>query len=143
MKDKTLLWAVVNSNTGTIQKGDHLIEKETDKYDLVDGYEWRRFVLKPYNPPKERSKARFNGAVYDPYYDDDRLTKQLGRVWSALWSTKKYQTLEELADKTNDPPASISAQLRHLRKERFGSYIIDKQPRGERGAGLWEYKLID
>ena len=42
---------------------------------------------------------------------------------------------------TDDPHASISAQLRHLRKEKFGSYNIEKRPRGDRSNGLWEYRL--
>lgn len=34
------------------------------------------------------------------------------------------------------PPASASAQLRHLRKPRFGGWIIDSE---HVGSGLYEY----
>src|SRR5690349_14655773 len=40
-----------------------------------------------------------------------------------------WLTLDELARLTHYPPASISAQLRHLRKPEFGGYELEKQPR--------------
>jgi hypothetical protein len=87
------------------------------------------------------SRARFNGEVYDPANDDDRLRKQIGRVWDAM-RDGKWLTLGEIEAITGDPQASISAQLRHLRKPRFGSHQIEKRHRGEESAGLWEYRLI-
>ena len=83
---------------------------------------------------------RFNGPDYDPALDDARLTKQLGRVWSALQGGR-WMTLREIASHTQDPEASISAQLRHLRKPRFGSYTIEKRRRGTPAHGLYEYRL--
>ena len=84
---------------------------------------------------------KFNGAVYDPALDDNRLSKQLGRVFECMRDSK-WRTLEEIQDVSKDPQASISAQLRHLRKERFGSYTIEKRTRGARENGLWEYRLL-
>jgi hypothetical protein len=64
-----------------------------------------------------------------------------------------WLTLRELARMTNYGETSISAQLRHLRKERYGAFVIDKQVRkggdgnsiGEHGIGghgaIWEYRL--
>ena len=40
------------------------------------------------------------------------------------------------------PEASISAQLRHLRKREFGSYRLLKQRRSSRTLGLFEYQLL-
>ena len=40
---------------------------------------------------------------------------------------------------TGDPPESVSAQLRHLRKERFGSHTVEKKYLGD---GLYVYRLI-
>ncbi|KKL56177.1 hypothetical protein LCGC14_2247980, partial [marine sediment metagenome] len=37
------------------------------------------------------------------------------------------ETLCEIEDLTGDPPASISAQLRHLRKERFGAHTVERR----------------
>lgn len=65
-----------------------------------------------------------------------------------------WLTLEELAGITRYPPASISAQLRHLRKPRHGGFRLEKRCRhvartrfalvagqaGQRGP-VWEYRL--
>jgi len=59
-----------------------------------------------------------------------------------------WLTLDELAMLTHYPPASISAQLRHLRKPEFGGYDVEKQQRasgkilrGEDFGTVWEYRL--
>jgi hypothetical protein len=54
----------------------------------------------------------------------------------------RWRTLAEIEAATGDPQASISAQLRHLRKRRFGSSVVERRPRGDRSAGLYEYALI-
>jgi hypothetical protein len=50
------------------------------------------------------------------------------------------RTLNELADLTGDPHTSVSAQMRHLRKPRFGSYTVERRRRGD--GGLYEYRLL-
>ena len=59
-----------------------------------------------------------------------------------------WLTLDELAKLTHYPPASISAQLRHLRKAEFGGYEVEKRQRatgkvlrGEDFGTVWEYQL--
>jgi hypothetical protein len=59
-----------------------------------------------------------------------------------------WLTLDELAKLTKFPPASISAQLRHLRKPQHGGYVVEKRCREVPGAireaghgAVWEYKL--
>lgn len=59
-----------------------------------------------------------------------------------------WLTLDELAKLTHYPPASISAQLRHLRKRENGGYVVEKRPRavgkvlrGEDFGTVWEYQL--
>lgn len=86
-------------------------------------------------------EIRFNGPVYDPKYDKVRLTGQILRIFN-LMKDGHWRTLSEIEAITNDPAASISAQLRHLRKERFGSHTVNKRPRGDRKQGLWEYQLL-
>jgi hypothetical protein len=85
--------------------------------------------------------ARFAGSDYDPAQDNGRLTGQIRRVFDAM-RDGQWRTLAELEVITKDPPASISAQLRHLRKARFGGYAVNKRTRGDRKAGLYEYQLI-
>ena len=86
------------------------------------------------------NKIRFDGETYDPKHDLVRLTGQIQRIFETMKDGKWY-TLDEIHKATNDPHASISAQLRHLRKKRFCSHIIEKRPRGNRSKGLWEYRL--
>ena len=59
-----------------------------------------------------------------------------------------WLTLDELAKLTHYPPASISAQLRHLRKPEYGGYAVEKRPRelgkvlrGEDFGTVWKYQL--
>lgn len=85
--------------------------------------------------------AQFNGSDYVPALDQKRLTGQIQRVHECMIDGK-FRTLGEIEAITGDPQASISAQLRHLRKERFGSYTLNKQRRGNRENGLFEYQLI-
>jgi hypothetical protein len=58
-----------------------------------------------------------------------------------------WLTLRELSQLTQYGEASISAQLRHLRKPKYGSYVVEKRVRRgivlrdlEHGA-IWEYRL--
>jgi hypothetical protein len=66
-----------------------------------------------------------------------------------------WLTLGEIADVTEFGEASISAQLRHLRKARYGRFRVEKRRRqasqptdsGENEAinctsGLWEYCVL-
>ncbi len=57
-----------------------------------------------------------------------------------------WLTLAELGAMTRYPAASISAQLRHLKKPQFGNYELEKRVRAgadvEDGHGaVWEYRL--
>jgi hypothetical protein len=82
----------------------------------------------------------FDGETYEHDSDHARLMKQLDRV-RELMLDGAWRTLAEISAATGDPAASVSAQLRHLRKERFGGFTVDKRSRGDRSAGLFEYKL--
>ena len=90
----------------------------------------------------EQTVMRFDGPAYDPALDRERLTGQLYRVWW-LMRDRAWRTLPEIAEATGDPEASISAQLRHLRKARFGAHQVDKRRRGSPKSGLWEYRVND
>ena len=81
---------------------------------------------------------RFDGADYDRSRDDARLTGQILRVWNCV-SDGKWKTLRQIAQETGDPEASISAQLRHLRKPRFGGYTVEREYIDN---GLYKYRLI-
>jgi len=86
----------------------------------------------------------FDGDTYDPALDRERLSKQLGRVWSML-NQGGWWTLHELAQTSwrgygaSDSEAGISARLRDLRKDKFGGYNILRRRRDN--AGTWEYSI--
>ena len=83
---------------------------------------------------------RFDGPCFEVALDQARLTGQLKRVYD-LMADHVWRTLQEIADATGDPHASISAQLRHLRKPRFGGHTVLKRRRGVPEHGLYEYRL--
>jgi len=82
----------------------------------------------------------FNGPTYEPEHDEERLELQIARIKS-LMLDHSWRTLREISNATDDPEASISAQLRHLRKSDRGSYVVEKRARGGRKHGLYEYRL--
>lgn len=85
--------------------------------------------------------TRTFGPAYDPALDGERVAAQMDRIRGFMLlasEANKWQTLREIEQLTGYPQASISAQLRHLRKPAFGRYIVRKRRRGDRN-GTWEY----
>lgn len=93
-----------------------------------------------FSPPTTEPVAHFSGPAYYAPLDRDRLAGQLERIRD-LMLDGVWRTLSEIAVQTRDPESSVSAQLRHLRKKRFGSYVVDKRRRGEPKRGLYEYRV--
>jgi hypothetical protein len=91
-------------------------------------------------PSLFETSPRFDGVAYDPALDHDRLRRQLGRVFE-LMMDGRWRTLFEVAEVTGDPQTSISAQIRNLRKPRFGGYEVQKRRRCGT-SGSWEYRLV-
>ena len=83
----------------------------------------------------------FDGADYIAQRDQQRLAGQILRVYEVM-ADGRWRTLRELADASGAPEASASAQLRNLRKARFGRHEIQRQLCGASGLGLYEYRLI-
>lgn len=79
-----------------------------------------------------------DGQTYDHARDGLRLAAQHQRVL-AYMSDGKWWTLAELAQRTGDPEASVSARIRDLRKPKFGGYKVAREY-VERG--LFRYRLI-
>lgn len=82
---------------------------------------------------------KFNGSDYNDARDGDRLKGQLLRVYQFMRGGG-WHSLKDIADGTGDPEASISAQLRNLRKPRFGGHTIEKTYQGN---GLYIYRMIE
>ena len=70
--------------------------------------------------------------------DDERLTAQYLKVFY-LMRDAQWRTLDEISMETGAPAASVSAQLRHMRKPAFGSHTVEKR---HIRNGLWTYRLI-
>ena len=83
-------------------------------------------------------EPHFNGADYQKERDFSRLSTQIERVFSCM-KDGNWRTLGEIATTTNDPEASVSAQVRHLRKARFGSHTVTRQ---YISSGLYKYQLV-
>lgn len=84
--------------------------------------------------------AEFNGSDYTPKLDDARLGKQMLEIFS-LMKDGNWRTLGDIERATGYPQASISAQLRHMRKAKFGGHKVDKHRKDGPASGLWEYKV--
>lgn len=82
------------------------------------------------------------GPAYDRNLDEPALADQRNRIREFMLNAGHagyWVTLAEIHEHTGYPEASISAQLRHLRKERFGGYEVQKRRRAEQR--VWEYRL--
>ena len=84
-----------------------------------------------------RTQPRFDGATYDHRRDGARLRAQLDDV-RAYMRDYDWHTLQQIAEATGHPPASVSARQRDLRKSKFGAFIIERRY-VERG--LYEYRM--
>jgi len=89
--------------------------------------------------------AGFGGAATLERSDVARLSSQLHAVRSIM-SDGRYRTLEEIAQlvtqitgkKATEP--SVSARLRDLRKDKFGSLIVERRLVA---PGLFQYRVIE
>ena len=79
--------------------------------------------------------ARYEGPV--SARDCERLEGQTRAIYH-LMRDAEWRTLDEISMTTGAPEPSVSAQLRHLRKLRFGGHTVNKRRRGNQ----WEYQLI-
>ena len=81
------------------------------------------------------------GPAFDAAKDGARLSGQLEAIARYMLRTplRQWRTLAEIEQATGYPQASISAQLRHLRKPKFGAHTVEKRRRAD--AGLWEYRV--
>jgi len=90
------------------------------------------------------------GPDYDARLDRKRVRTQMLRVRDHMlvaairgrWLTLERisKGLERLWTGSRFPEASVSAQLRHLKKPQFGGYRVEKRRRGR--SGTWEYRLL-
>jgi len=83
----------------------------------------------------------FDGKTYEKKFDKKRLTGQ----WLVVWDLMKdgcWRTLQEIAQRTGCPEASISARLRDFRKKKFGGATVERRRRGDWMDGCFEYQVL-
>jgi hypothetical protein len=92
------------------------------------------------------------GPSYRGDLDGNRLSTQQDRLRVFMLQNSacsRWLTLAEIRSGLESrwiakfPEASISAQLRHLRKTAFGSHRLEKRRRGAATAGTYEYLLSE
>src|SRR5580692_9176056 len=78
-----------------------------------------------------------------------RLREVIRDVMLSAGQCATWLTLDELAKLARYPPASISAQLRHLRKPQNGAHTVvkrcrtlNKAMRAEGFGAVWEYSVL-
>jgi len=79
----------------------------------------------------------FSGAGVETVDDNIRLGKQIDKVLSFI-KNGEWFSLSQISEAINAPHASVSAQLRNLRKREHGSYIIERK---NEGSGYHLYRL--
>lgn len=88
------------------------------------------------------------GPVYSRQLDGSRLNTQMLCIRDAMLNHSRSDRWRSLAEIRSElevrwhrrfPEASISAQLRHLRKPQNGYFIVVKRRRNGPSSGLFEY----
>lgn len=81
---------------------------------------------------------QFSGETFSAPRDGMRLNAQLIAV-KQLMADSCWRTLQDIAGYVHASESSVSARLRDLRKEKFGTHTVNRrhvQP------GLFEYQLV-
>ena len=94
---------------------------------------------------KSETEASAPGGASDGMFRSARTQREtLLMVLRQAVEYEQWMTLAELAALTKFPPASISAQLRHLRKAEYGGWGIEKRRREwVEDELVWEYRLAE
>ena len=94
-----------------------------------------------------------NGSCFD---EDETQLAAIGELMRRAFARGLWLTLGEIAEVTEFAEASISAQLRHLRKPHHGGHRVEKRRRlprqratatreirgARRGPVIWEYRVL-
>src|SRR5258708_28726364 len=84
---------------------------------------------------------QFSGSTYSAKHDQDRLGHQLNCVLTFMLDGA-WHTPEELEMQLGFRWASISARLRDLRKEEFGSFLVERRAdKWARERGMFQYRV--
>ena len=103
----------------------------------------------------EPLEAQANESVLDGGIEEETQLAAIRELMTRAGARGLWLTLGEIAEATEFAEASISAQLRHLRKPRHGRHRVEKRRRGRRrtavarsvgdgrrGPVIWEYRIL-
>jgi len=106
-------------------------------------------------PNAYRHGAQATDAPLDAnaFEEDDTQLAAIRELMVRAHARGVWLSLAEIAEATEFAEASISAQLRHLRKSDHGGYRVEKRQRGStrtaaglrdarRGPVIWEYRVL-
>ena len=79
----------------------------------------------------------FDGDDYVADRDNARLINQIDKVRMYM-ENAGYLTVKQIAADLKQPEPSVSAQIRNLRKDRFGARTVNREYRGN---GCYAFKL--
>lgn len=82
-----------------------------------------------------------NENPFEAKFDFARLKTRDERLLT-LMADQKWRTLKEIETIIGYPQASVSAGLRSFRRPEKGGHVLNRQIRGDRQRGLWEYQLL-
>jgi len=110
------------------------------------------------NPDANSPQARVPDSLANqsPIEEDETQLVAIRELMTRAWGRGIWLTLGEIAEATEFAEASISAQLRHLRKAHNGGYHVEKRHRrlrrvtaamrkirnARRGPVIWEYRVV-
>ena len=80
----------------------------------------------------------FDGDDYVSSRDKPRLTLQIHQVRMYM-ENNDWLSVKQISNYLNFPEPSVSAQIRNLRKKRFGNRVVERRYQGN---GLYEFKLM-
>ena len=83
----------------------------------------KKYTREWYRWKHEQNIAEFDGEHYVSERDKPRLTRQFDAV-RIYMEGKKNLTLHQISQDLGYPEASVSAQIRNMRKKRFGSRTV-------------------
>ena len=85
------------------------------------------------------------GPAFEEEKDGKRIRTQMSVIRAYMINLyPHWATLKEIENDLGYPQASISAQIRHLKKKQFGGHILEKKRRDSNGdGGTWVYRLSE
>lgn len=134
-------WSGNGQHSVTLNYAESDVMDFLDPFTVLDRWGGRKpkWHLLMEAPLVEQPKGlSFDGGTFNQARDGVRLTGQWLRVTQCM-QDGQWRSLRDISSVTGDPEASVSARLRDLRKEKFGSQTVERKYIDK---GLFEYRVL-